>query len=210
MYARKATERTNLIMDNHGTNGVMAVTVGIIAVCVLVYMAQLADPTITQEYALSVMALRNGNYAVLLTSMFMHGGIMHIVMNMMSLWYIAKALRGVMNAAEYSITYLSSGVIGGLTWAYVASQTGDLTSYCVGASGAIFGILGAYGAMLMSMRHDGVNVGSAWQSWIGVLFVNLVYGLTNPGIALSAHVGGLVCGIVLGLVFFSHKHMRLV
>ena len=129
-------------MDNHGTNGVMAVTVGIIAVCVLVYMTQLADPTITQEYALSVMALRNGNYAVLLTSMFMHGGIMHIVMNMMSLWYIAKALRGVMNAAEYSITYLSSGVIGGLTWAYVASQAGDLTSYCVGASGAIFGILG--------------------------------------------------------------------
>lgn len=197
-------------MDNRGTNGVMAVTVGIIAVCVLVYMAQLADPTITQEYALSVMALRNGDYAVLLTSMFMHGGIMHIIMNMMSLWYIAKALRGVMSAVEYSITYLSSGVVGGLTWAYVASQTGDLTSSCVGASGAIFGILGAYGAMLMSMRHDGVDVGSAWQSWVGVLLVNLVYGLTNPGIALSAHVGGLVCGIVLGLVFFSHKHMRLV
>lgn len=58
-------------------------------------------------------------------------------------------------------------------------------------------------------RHDDVNVGSAWQSWVGVLFVNLVYGLINPGIALSAHVGGLVCGIVLGLIFFSNKHMRL-
>lgn len=197
-------------MGNRGTtNGVMTVTVGIIVACVLVYMAQLSYPALTHAYALSVPALASGNYVVLLTSMFMHAGLDHIAMNMISLWYMAKAMRNVMSASEYSITYLTSGIVGGLTWAFMAMRAGDVTSYCVGASGAIFGIIGAYGAMLMSMRHDGVDVGSAWASWIGVLVVNLAYGLMSPGIALSAHVGGLACGIILGLAFLGHKHMRI-
>lgn len=186
---------------SHSHTGVMSSTVVIIVICILVYLAQMADPAITSTYALSLPALQQGRYGVLLTSMFMHGSIDHIMMNMISLWYIAETLHGTMKAPSYILTYVTSGIVGGLAWAWMAAQAGDVTSSCVGASGAIFGLMGAQGACLIKLRHHGWDVNAAWSSWIGVLAVNLFYGLLTPGIALSAHVGGLVCGILMGLVF---------
>lgn len=190
-------------------SSIMPITAGIIVICVFVFLKQLAEPSFTSEYALSAGALMQGRYITLLTSMFMHGGFQHILLNMLSLWAIATFFKNAMNGFEYILVYLLSGIAGGLLWCYVSMQNGELLASCVGASGAIFGLIGAQGAFLLKMKHDGYNVSNAWQSWISVLGINLVYGIMDPSIALNAHIGGLICGFILGGIIAANKHIYL-
>jgi membrane associated rhomboid family serine protease len=141
----------------------------------------------------------------LVTSMFLHGGWMHLIGNMLYLWIFGDNVEDSMGHGRYAAFYLLTGVIAAL--AHAASAP-DSVLPSVGASGAISGVLGAY---LVLHPRAPVKVMvffplfltlPAWivlGSWIGLQFLNasMDQGGTQGGVAWFAHIGGFIAGAVL-------------
>ena len=155
--------------------------------------AGLGGPTVEQAIDLgaNVAALTwEGQPWRLLTAMFLHQGVVHLGMNMLCLYQIQVVERMVGRLAFVAL-YFASGLLGG-----VASAITHPHSVCLGASGAVFGMFGAFAATMVVLR-DRVEP-QAWRRTmrsLGTFFgLNLLIGLTQPGIDLSAHIAGLVVG----------------
>ena len=119
--------------------------------------------------------------------MFLHGGWLHLGMNMYMLMVLGRQLEWALGRARYVVLYLLAG-IGGSTASYWFNGI-DVPS--VGASGAIFGL---FAAVFMFGRERGLNT----QDIVAVVGLNLVIGFVVPGIDWRAHLGGLVIGAVVG------------
>ena len=134
-----------------------------------------------------------GEYWRLFTSMFLHIGFMHLFFNGYALVALGTELERIVGTGRFLVIYLFSGLYGSLaSYAFSASLS-------AGASGAIFGLIGALGAFFALHRE---RLG-AWgqRRLLNILFliaINLFLGFTQPGIDNMAHLGGLVCGLVLG------------
>ena len=139
----------------------------------------------------------NGNWWRLLTSMFLHGGIMHLLLNIYGLVLVALFLEPKLGRKNYTILYILSGVCGSLAsiWWYPNTVS-------AGASGAIFGLYGAILGLLLTnaFPKDGKK---GILIMIGVyVLINLVWGLTG-GIDNAAHIGGLLSGAILGIILYK-------
>ncbi|MFJ1753691.1 rhomboid family intramembrane serine protease [Kitasatospora sp. NPDC088134] len=141
----------------------------------------------------------------LVSAMFVHAGLLHLVMNMFSLWVLGPQLERVLGRLRYLGLYLVSGIAGNaLAYLLVGA---DLRS--VGASGAIYGLMGAT-AVLFKVT------GTPMQPVIALLVVNLVFTFSLHGDVINidwrAHVGGLVAGLVTGagLMYAPRAHRNLV
>ncbi len=136
----------------------------------------------------------------LIASMFLHGGIIHFLFNMYALYIIGPQLESFFGKAKYLAIYFGSGIIGGLM--SMLFQGNMVVS--VGASGAIFGLLGA---LLYFGYHYRVYLGSVIKSQIIPLIIfNIFIGFTLPGINMVAHLGGLFGGyLVAKLVGVKYK-----
>ena len=120
--------------------------------------------------------------------MFLHGGIIHLLFNMYALYIIGIQVENFFNKWKYSIIYLVSGVVGGL-FSMIFTKT-----WSVGASGAIFGLMGAL--LYFGYTHR-VYLGTVIKSQIiPVIVINLIIGFASPGIDNAAHIGGLIGGII--------------
>jgi membrane associated rhomboid family serine protease len=134
----------------------------------------------------------------LVTSMFLHANLLHIGLNMLSLYFIGVITERVFGTGRFLLIYFLSGIIGGL------AQFGldiymNTPGAAVGASGAIFGIFGALGAFfLLRRRALGPAGNSLIGQWFFWLLINLVFSFSVPGIAAFDHIGGLAAGLVLG------------
>lgn len=137
----------------------------------------------------------------LVTAVFVHGGVFHVGMNMVSLWVLGPQLEQVLGRLRYLALYVVSGVVGN-AFAYLVTGA---TLYSVGASGAIFGLLGATAVLFRASR---VPLGPV----IALLVFNLVITFSVPLIDWRAHVGGLVAGTVtgVGLMYAPRAHRNLV
>ncbi|MFJ5230228.1 rhomboid family intramembrane serine protease [Kitasatospora sp. NPDC088391] len=138
----------------------------------------------------------------LVSAMFMHAGLLHLVMNMFSLWVLGPQLERVLGRLRYLGLYLVSGVAGNAL-AYLVTGA-DLQS--VGASGAIYGLMGATAVLFKVTR-------TPMQPVIALLVVNLVFTFSlSDVIDWRAHVGGLVAGLVTGagLMYAPRAHRNLV
>ena len=137
-----------------------------------------------------------GEWWRLFTAMFLHGGMTHILMNMFSLYLIGRGLEMYFDKRAYVIIYLFSGLLGGLASLYMHPQ-----SVGVGASGAIFGVFGALAGFFLAHRDKIATHSKAFmKDFAVVLGINLVLGLSIPSIDVSAHIGGLVVGLIGGFV----------
>ncbi len=137
-----------------------------------------------------------GEWWRLLTAMFLHGGMTHILMNMFSLYLIGRGVELYFERKAYISIYLFSGLLGGLASLYMHPN-----SVGVGASGAIFGIFGALAGFFLAHRNKIEEHSKAFMKDFGiVLGLNLVLGLSIPSIDVSAHIGGLVIGLIGGFV----------
>lgn len=159
-------------------------TYALIAACVLLFVAG-------QGGGRSVGALRgidvqNGDYAGLVTSMFLHGSPLHLLFNMFALWQIGPLLETRYGTPRYLALYLVGGLWGA---AGALALMGPLTPV-VGASGAIFGLMA--GIFVVERRH-GVPVMGGIGMWIAL---NLVFTFTIPNISIGGHIGGLLGGAV--------------
>lgn len=152
-------------------------------------------------------ALLQGRWITLLTSMFMHGGILHLLCNMFTLYFVGTIIEGVFGPWRYLVVYFVSGVAGGLFSMAVMIAAGNLNYGVVGASGAIFGLFGAYAYLAIREHRSPVVLMRApsaddLKGIIALVVLNLLIGL-QPGIAMEAHVGGLVAGLVVSVPLYE-------
>ena len=175
------------------------VTYSLIFICILVFilMYVLGNGS-TDNYTLLVFGAnvdtltKNGDYYRLFTSMFLHIGILHLLCNMYSLYIIGKEVENVFGKVKYLIIYLLSGIAGS-----ILSLAFNHNTICAGASGAIFGLLGA---LLYFGYYYRTYLGATLtRSIIPVIVLNLIIGFTSTGIDNAAHIGGLVGGILIAM-----------
>ncbi len=135
-----------------------------------------------------------GEWWRLVTGMFLHGGPTHILLNMISLYIVGRIAEGLMDRWSYLALYFAAGIVGG-----AVSVTMHPDGLSVGASGAIFGVFGMIAGYAVAFRHQmGAKFGVLMREFGGVLVLNLVLGFSIPGIDMSAHIGGLVVGVIGG------------
>lgn len=200
----------------------LPVTFGLIATCVLVYMlvalqgAAIGVPPnvglVQQpEEVLSLGALvpalvAQGEAWRLITSAFLHSGFVHLALNMLSLYFLGSFAEITFGRSRFLALYLISGIAGGLAYLYF----GSFNAPAVGASGAIFGLLG--GVFGFAIRRGTFSTRDPVISQLLLLTgLNLFIGFTIPGVSNTAHIGGLLGGLVFGYLMaptvFSRKKL---
>jgi membrane associated rhomboid family serine protease len=200
---RRAVPRTAL-GGRAPASAVPVVTYTLIGACVVAYLAELASWRVVWEFMMlgraalpdgSVGGVAEGEWYRLFTTMFLHQrggtfGITHILFNMWALWAVGPALEQLLGRWRYLALYVLSG-LGGSVLLYLVGQPNDSA---VGASGAIFGLFGAY---FVIGRRLGGPVGPI----VVLLVINLVITFSVPGISWQGHVGGLAVGALLAAAY---------
>ena len=137
--------------------------------------------------------VQSGDLYRLFTCMFLHGDIVHLLFNMYALYAIGPQVENYYGKFKYLLIYLVSGLLGSL---FSAVFMGDNT-FSIGASGAIFGLLGSIGYFTYYYRATLKGLLNSPISYI--ILINLAYGLIIPDIDISAHIGGLIGGLLLSM-----------
>ncbi|MFF1447652.1 rhomboid family intramembrane serine protease [Streptomyces sp. NPDC058274] len=174
------------------------VTKILIGLCIAAYVVQqTAGDRFTERFELlgrayvpllgSVEGVAEGQWYRLLTAMFLHGSVMHIIFNMLSLWWIGGPLEAALGRARYLALYFASGLAGSALTYLIAEPNKP----SLGASGAIFGLFGATAILMRRLNYD-------MRPVIALLVINLIFTFGWPNIAWQAHIGGLVGGLVVG------------
>jgi rhomboid protease GluP len=144
--------------------------------------------------------LQRGQYWRLLTSMFLHGGVVHILLNGWALYQIGALFEIWLGSKRMLATYFATGILASLTSVFWSELRGHPDQLGVGASGAIFGIIGALIGFL-ARRRGRLNpaarsILSQLLFWAGIN----VFFLSNLGmIDNAAHIGGLLAGLLIGV-----------
>lgn len=157
----------------------------------------------------------NGDYYRLLTSTFLHYGVFHLLLNMWALWVVGGVLEPLLGRIRFLAMYLVSG-LGGSVAVYLTSGMdlqlfgdrplfGDIESLTAGASGAVFGLFGAFYVVLRRLRRDtsGITV---------ILAINLIFTFTVSGISVAGHLGGLAVGALaaFGLAYAPRERRTMI
>ena len=137
----------------------------------------------------------NGQWWRLVTSMFVHFGIIHIGLNMWCLWNLGRAAEILLGRFSYLLAYFASGIFGS-----IASVYSQPLAAGAGASGAIFGMAGVLVTFVyLKKTPSHLQINRKMLSSLGTfIFYNLVIGASIPGISNAAHVGGLIMGALVG------------
>jgi membrane associated rhomboid family serine protease len=181
------------------------VTKALIAINVAVFLLELAaggtingiGSRLYEQGALYGPAVAAGDWWRLISAAFLHYGPIHLGMNMLALWWFGQPLEHALGRGRFLLLYLVSGLAGSAGALIVTPLAAT-----VGASGAIFGILGA--ALIMERQGSMVFGGQAMT----MIVINLVFTFAVPGISWGGHVGGLVGGALcmLALSRFGRGH----
>lgn len=180
----------------HGQSRVSPAVLGILLVNVLVFTAQLLQPDLTDSFGAYAPLIAEGQWYRLLTPMLLHAGIAHIGFNSFALWIYGPNAERAFGTARFLAAYVISGFLGGAA----SYAFGECNALGVGASGAIFGVIGVLLAYLFKRRKSAV-MGRSLQGIFFIIAINLFIGFTIPGIDNVAHMGGLGAGILLGAGF---------
>lgn len=138
--------------------------------------------------------LEEGEYYRFLTSMFLHSGIGHLSGNMLMLWFIGGTLEQAIGKFRYVLIYFTSGILAGITSLGYNMLIGD-SPVSVGASGAIFGVVGALVYVVCVTRGKGIHLTPRQIIVFAVL--SLYSGVANETVGNAAHFGGFVSGLLL-------------
>ena len=204
--------------DDSAQRTAPVVTYALIALNVLVFFLELSggEPFIERW---SVVPRRltqdpGGDFITVFTSMFMHGGWLHLAGNMLYLWIFGDNVEDRFGHAKFTLFYLICGIAA--TFAQVAVSAGSNVPN-LGASGAIAGVLGAY-LILFPRGQVRVMMGRGVMPmpasvvigmWIVLQFINGVGSITQSaetgGVAYMAHIGGFVAGLVLTFLFGGRR-----
>ena len=156
----------------------------------------------TKGAMLAPAVLEGKEYYRLVTAMFMHFGIGHLINNMLVLFVMGEPLEQALGHFRYLILYFASGI--GANWISMMRKGADSMVISAGASGAIFGVIGGL-LSLAALNKGRLGNLSTRQLMIMVLF-SLYFGFTSTGVDNTAHVSGLILGAILGILL--HKRSK--
>jgi membrane associated rhomboid family serine protease len=186
--------------------GEPVVTYALIGLNVLVYLVTVAQGaginqpggSLFGKWALYGPLVAQGDWWRLITAAFLHGSVIHIGFNMVALAWLGGPVERYIGSVRYLALYLVSGLAGS-AGALVATPT----SVTVGASGAVFGILGAL--LIIEYQQTGSIMGQASM----LILINLAFSFTVAGISIGGHIGGLIGGILamLAMSRFGRGHV---
>ncbi|MBV9695301.1 MAG: rhomboid family intramembrane serine protease [Gammaproteobacteria bacterium] len=189
------------------------VTLAIIATNVLVFVLELqrGDEFVARWSVIPAQILAGHGLATLLTSMFLHGGWLHITSNMVFLWAFGAEVEQLMTPARYLTFYLLGGIAAMVTQ---VAATPDSTVPALGASGAVAAVMGAFLVsyprdrmrsllvVLVFVRVTYIPAALLIGVWFLIQFFSLRAGsAASSGVAYAAHVGGFIFGVVTTRLF---------
>jgi len=215
------------LKDDNPTSGKPIVTYFLIILCVLIFLLQLGSQSyktgqLFYSYGLIPSILMGHNQlpmdlyevpalATIFTSMFMHGGFMHLIGNMLYMWIFADNIEDNLGPVKFIIFYLLSGIGAAMTQVLIDTHS---QIPMVGASGAIGGVLGAY---LINHPNARVLVLIPFGFFSQLIKIRALYVLgfwfilqfisSGGGVAYAAHIGGFISGIIL-ILFLNKKRKR--
>ena len=221
------------LKDDNPTSGRPVVTYFLIGICVVIFLMQLGSQSyktgqLFYSYGLIPSVLMGYDqlpmdlyavpaYLTIFTSMFMHGGFMHLIGNMLYMWIFADNIEDSLGPKKFIIFYLLSGI--GAAMAQILMDTHSQVPM-VGASGAIGGVLGAYlinhpNARVLVLIPFGffsqlIKIKALYVLgfWFVLQFINsAMMSSQGGGVAYAAHIGGFVSGVVL-ILFFNKRIKR--
>ena len=202
--ARVAPQRA-VRQAQHTIGGVTApATVGLVALNVLVYLvtvyqgvgiSQPGGKVFNDGALVGALIYTDGDWYRLVTAMFLHASLLHLAFNMLALYWLGTIVEHALGSWRFLLLYFVSGIAGS-AGALVLSNP---TAVTVGASGAIYGIMGAL--LVLEYRATGSFAGQA----LGLIVLNLALTFAIPNISVGGHLGGLAGGI---LATFALAHFR--
>jgi len=175
-----------------------------LSICLFpIYAAQLfLGSLLISNFALFAPSVANGQWWLLITAGFLHGSIIHLLFNVYILWVIGSQLENIVGKIKFIVIYFTS-LLGGSFTSFLFSPFG---SYSIGASGAIFGLMGA---MLVISRKRNLDISQITT----LVAINVVIGFVLSGIDWRAHLGGLAAGafitwLLLNATSLKEKNQR--
>lgn len=189
-----------------------------IFICSLIELAQWIAPAFGYGYARSAAAFLGGFWSPVFWTgqgqyygqplvMFvsygvLHGGIIHLAMNMLSLLVVGRELGRFLRASAAVLIYVMSQISAALLFAILAPESGPM----VGASGAVFGMAGALLAQAGKWRwRRSASLAPVWKAAGLIAGINVALTFAVPNIAWQAHLGGVLCGLLLGALLPCHR-----
>ena len=146
----------------------------------------------------------NGEYWRLITSIFLHSGLQHLGSNLLAQGLLGGAVERNIGHVRYLLLFLISGICGNILSAACDIATGSNT-YSVGASGAVFGVMGCLIVIVIRGRNQ-IRKGSSLMVRAGLaVFYAVFSGFATPYTDNAAHIGGLAAGLVLGALFMMGR-----
>ena len=161
------------------------VTKTLIGINVLVFLAQMSGGSAVTDLLSLKPDISLSEPWTVITSGFAHADLWHIVINMYSLWIFGEALEEILGAKKFVLLYI--GAILGGSFATIFFTSG---ASVVGASGGIFGLMGAYFIILRALGYRSSQM-------LVLIGINVAFTFINPGIAIAAHLGGLAAGAAI-------------
>ena len=180
------------------------VTVAIIIVCAVTLLASgnlgfgsRGGGRLTADFALYGPAISDGEWWRLVTGGFLHANLIHIFFNMYLLWILGQMLEPMLGSARFAALYFTA-----LLWGSFGALVLTPHTFTVGASGAVFGLMGA---AAVELRSRGIN---PFQTDIGMLIIfNLGLSFVLSGISIGGHIGGLIGGALAGMALgYADRH----
>ncbi|MDD3292873.1 MAG: rhomboid family intramembrane serine protease [Candidatus Pacebacteria bacterium] len=191
------------LYDEKTKKGIPFVTIALVVFNLYFFFISFSDPDFYfNNYAFSFRDLFNGSLYTILTSMFLHGSILHLLGNMLFLWVFGRNIESKIGSFKFIVFYLLCGIISVLAYALMEDRGNAL----IGASGAISGVLGAY--LILFPRNKiraVVPIIVFWTTasipafvFIIIWFVIQLLSLgSDDMVAYSSHIGGFIAGMLL-------------
>ncbi|EHM69289.1 rhomboid family protein [Staphylococcus epidermidis] len=172
----------------------------VIWLCMILYLNRFSDVKLLEVGGLVHFNVVHGEWYRLISSMFLHFNFEHILMNMLSLFIFGKIVESIIGSWRMLIIYIISGLYGNFV-----SLSFNTTTISVGASGAIFGLIGSiFVIMYLSKNFNKKMIGQL----LIALFVLIVFSLFMSNINIMAHLGGFISGVLITLIGYYFKTQR--
>jgi membrane associated rhomboid family serine protease len=207
MRCPECSRQKTKVRTLRSTTSEPVVTYVLIAINVILFLAegrlgvgsQSGGSTIYDKFALFGPAIAGGDWWRIITGGFLHAGLLHIFFNMYLLYLLGNMLEPAIGSVRFTIIYFVALLAGSLGALIVTPD-----AVTVGASGAVFGLMGA---AAVELRARGIN---PFDTGIGGLIVfNLIFSFVLSGISIGGHIGGLIGGAAAGFLFLEADKRRI-